>query len=361
MKYTVLIVFLIQTIVFGGEYCEAYNAYKNNEFSLAKDKLNSLVFKGDAASQNLLGLINLEQGNYSAAKKWLQNAAGKQYAKAAYNLGVFHYAQGNNSKAESWVQKAENLTEGKLALGFLYTDKDMTKAKTYFALAAKEGNAFAKSHLCAILAVNQKPSDNKYVNICQGNVIEDLYTTGKFYTAPKKYGSYEKAIFYLKKAADQGHVKAMNLLGEQYYKRRMNKDESLALEYFVKASALGNVDAKVNAAWIYYVGVKWSRKPKKGLAELTEAVKLNNAKAKYYMGRLYTRAQTIGPDKIQRNPQKGLAYIKEAADQNDADAMQYMIQKGTSIQEQNLYQKHLNKYYRDREKERALHFLHDGC
>jgi len=361
MKYTLLMVLLIQTMAFSDDYCEAFNAYKETNFVFAKDKVNALAFKGDAASQNLLGLIDLELGNYSAAKKWLQNSAGKGYYKAAYNLGVFYYAQGDNSQAEKWVQKAEKLTEAKLALGLLYTNKDISKAKSYFALAAKEGNAFAKSHLCAIVALDQKPSDNQYVNSCQGNIVEDLYITGEFYTAPKKYGSYDKAIYYLKQAADQGHVKAMNLLGEQYYKRRIQRDEGLALEYFVKASALGNIDAKVNAAWIYYVGVQWSRKPKKGLAELKEAVRLNNAKAKYYMGLLYSRAQTIGPDTINRDPIKGLEYIKAAASQNNPEAMQYMIDNGASAQELNKYKNKLIKYNSDQEKARALHFLHDGC
>ena len=356
-----MIILLIQGMVFADEYCEAFMAFEDNKLELAKEKLDPLAFKGDSKAQNLLGLVNFELKNNSAAQKWLQNAATKGDVKAAYNLGVYFYVLGDTAKSLRWMHEAESMTQGKLALGFLYTMSDRKRAKEYFSLAANEGNSFAKSHLCALLANNQTAQDNKYVPMCQRDVVNDLYVTGKFYTSPKKFGSVEKAIYYLKPAADQDHAQAMNLLGEMYYQRRGPSDEQKALEYFERAAAKGNVDAKVNAAWIYYTGTRWTRKPKLGLEMLTRATVKGDAKAQYYMGLLYTRAQTIGPDSIKRDPVKGLEYIRASAAQDDPEAMQYLIKNSAAGEELNRYKQQLKRYYKEKEKLSALNFLHEGC
>lgn len=345
-------------MLFADDYCKAYQAYERDDFTIAREKLDPLAFKGDTKAQNLLGLINLEQKKNSAAQKWLQSAAMKGEEKAAYNLGVYYYALGQNTQAERWMHKAEALTEAKLALGFLYTHKNMTKAKAYFYLAANEGNAFAASHLCAILLHERTPADEKYLSHCQGNAIEASYVTGKFYTSPKKYGSTEKAIDYLKYAADHGNTKAMNLLGEMLAKRNGPMDQDNAMQYFLKAADQGNIDAKVNAAWFYYTGLRWTRDPKKGFAILERALKYNHPKAQLYMGVLSLKGLSFSGDTVQQDVAKGWKYIKASAAQGDPEAMEYLIKNGVDAQK---YKQELAHYYREQEKAKALHFLHDGC
>ncbi len=90
------------------------------------------------------------------------------------------------------MHKAEPLRQAKTALGFLYTGKDMRRAKACFAAAVEEESSFLKSHLYAILAANQTASDNQYAALCQGDIGEDLFTyIGKVYFLRKKYGSVE--------------------------------------------------------------------------------------------------------------------------------------------------------------------------
>jgi len=360
-KHILTMILLFQGLVFADQYCKAYQAYQENDFVLARQELDPLAFNGDVQAQNLLGLLNLEDEKNSAGQKWLQSSAMKGYDKAAYNLGVYFYALGQNNKAEQWMHKAESLTQAKTALGFLYTTKDMTKAKSYFAQAAKAGSSFAKSHLCALLATNQTPADNAYAALCPGDVSEDLYLTGKFYTSPKQYGSLDKAIYYLSVAADNGNVKAMNLLGEALYKRHGSSDEEKALQYFVKASALDNINAKVNAAWIYYVGQKWTRKPKKGFVELNEAYQLGNAKAQFYMGILKIRGFTFSYETVNQDVAGGIADIKKSAAQNDPEALAYLIKNYPNMPEIKAYQQQLKRYYKNEAKNRALQFLYDEC
>jgi len=360
-RYLLSMVLLAQSFVFADEYCKALHAYKADDFARSRQSLDPLAFRADTRAQNLLGLLNLEEKKNSAGQKWLQNAAVKGDSKAAYNLGVYYYALGQIRQAEKWMHKAEKLTQAKAALGFLYTMKDMSKAKSYFSLAAQEGNAFAKSHLCAIVASRQTAADNQYRGLCRGDVSEDFYVTGRFYISPKQYGSLEKAIYYLNFAAQKGHVRAMNLLGEMLYKRRGPSDEEKALEYFRRASSLGNIDAKVNAAWIYYVGKRWTRKPKQGFIQLNEAYQKGHAKAQFYMGMLKIRGFAFSYETVKKDIAGGIFDIKRAAAKNDPEALQYLIRNHPGLPEIEAYQKALRLHYKDEEQSRALNFLYDEC
>ena len=165
----------------------------------------------------------------------------------------------------------------------------------------------------------------------------------------------------MKYAADQGNAEAMNLYGTLLYKRQGQRDEENALAYFLKASEKGDVDAKVNAAWIYYVGKKWTRKPALGYEMLQSALKQNSAKAKFYMGILNIRGFAFSYETVPTNVSKGYEYIREAAAQDDVEAMQYLINNGAKGEELEKYKMQLNKHYKDENSKRALHFLVDGC
>jgi len=357
----IILFILVPNLLSADAYCKAFESYKAGDTTLARQKLDPLAFKGDLRAQNLLGLVYLEEKNNSAARKWFQSAAMKGNAKAAYNLGVYYYALGKNAQAEKWMHKAESLSEAKLALGILYTLKNESKAKAYLYLSAQEGNTFAASHLCAMLIKNRTKSDEKYAAYCQGNDAQAALVTGEFYASPKKYGSTVKAIYYLEYSADKGNAKAMNLLGEMLAKRNGPMDQDRAMQYFLKAAELGNIDAKVNAAWLYYTGLRWTRDPKKGVDILKKALKHNHSKAQFYMGVLCMKGMAFSGDTVQKDTAKGLEYIKASAMQNDPEALEYLIENYRNYPEIESYKKQLRSYDRDNEQAKTLHFLSDEC
>jgi TPR repeat protein len=358
MKSIVSLLLLVPAVIQADDYCKAFQAYESGDLVTASATIDPLAFKGDTKAQNLRGLISLEKGANAVGQKWLQNAAVKGDLKAAYNLGYYYYhVLGNSAQAEKWMHKAEALNEAKLALGFLYTMKDMNRAKAYLYSAAQENNSFARSHLCAILNNEPGRDNSKYEQLCRGNEVEASYVTGKFYTSIK-YASTAKAIYYLQYAADKGDAKAMNLLGEMLYKRHGPSDEEKALEYFVRSSTLGNIDAKVNAAWIYYVGKKWTRKPKLGFIQLNEAYQKGHAKAQFYMGILKIRGFTFSFETVRQDQAGGIADIKRSAAQNDPDALEYLIKNGIDTEK---YRQQLIKHNRQADKESTLHYLSDEC
>jgi len=362
IKQILMMILIMPLLVQANEYCDAYKAFEKNDLVSAKKELDPLAFKADTKAQNLLAVLNLRLGNNAAALKWFQSAGSKGELKAAYNLGVYFYLLGNSVKAQQWMHKAQALNEAQFALGVLYANHNLSKAKAYFASAAKEQNSMAQSHLCALVQMNPTPKDQAYESMCQADIAHELYQTGKFYSSPKKYGSLEKAIFYLKAAADRGDVEAMNLLGEMYYKRRGASDEEKALSYFEKAAENGNIDAKVNAAWIYYTGVKWSRRPQKGFEMLNRAMAKGSTQAKLYMGILYIRGHDFSYGTVLQDTNKGYALIRESANKGNLDAMKYLI-NNTRISQEELeaYQEKLRLYEQDQAQKSSLHFLYEGC
>ena len=359
MKWVLIL--MTSTVLMASEYCNAYLSYEKYDFIKAKKLLDPLAFKGDTKAQNLLGLVNFYNGQGSAAQKWFQNAAVKGELKAAYNLGIFYFNSGNIKQTEKWMRVAKALNEAKFALGVLFAGTQPKKAKAFFYIPAMEGNVYAKAHLCAMPRIKNDLNNEKYSQLCRDYEEQASLITGKFYNTPKKYGSIEKALYYLKYAVDKNNVEAMNLYGELLYKRQGQSDEANALTYFLKASQAGNVEAKVNAAWIYYVGKKWTRKPRLGYEMLQSALKQNSAKAKLYMGILYIKGVPFSYETVQKDVSKGYLYIKEAAAQNEVEAIKYLINNGAKGDELQNYQKQLNKYNRDENRKKALHFLLDDC
>ena len=359
MKWLVL--FIVSTFLMADDYCEALHQYENKNYMQSKKILDPLAFKGKPKEQNLLALVNHNRGNDSAARKWFQSAAVQGDLKAAYNLGVFYYLQNKKREAIKWMHKAEALSQGKAALGFLYTNDDLKKAKEYLYEATLAGEKMANAHLCALLLEKKSKEDAKYEQVCQGKEVLSSYETGKFYASPKKYASRAKAIKYLEYAAKKEDPKAMNLLGELLMQRNGSMDQDRALQYFLKASAKGNVEAKVNAAWLYYTGLRWTRDPARGKRMLEEALAVNNAKAQFYMGVLLLKGMGFSGGTVARNVKKGWEYIKKAAEQNDTDALAFLIKNTKNTKEKRAYQEQLKSYEKEQAKHRAIHFLYDGC
>jgi uncharacterized protein len=360
-RWIVLLILLAPHLLEAENYCKAVSSYKSGETRAARQELDPLAFKGDLKAQNLLALVNLDEKKNSAALKWFKNAAMKNDTKAAYNLGVYYYALGQNAQAEKWMHKAESLSEAKLALGVLYTLKNASKAKAYFYLAAQEGNTFAASHLCAMLINNRSKSDAKYAGYCQADDVQASLNTGKFYMSPKKYGSTDKAAYYLEYAANKGNAEAMNLLGELLLKRNGPMDQDRAMQYFLKAAQKENIDAKVNAAWLYYTGLRWTRNPQKGIEILNKALDHKHPKAQFYMGVLCMKGMAFSGDTVQKDRAKGLEYIKASAMQNDPEATEYLIKYYRSGPEAEAYRQQLRRFDNDEEKSKVLHFLYDEC
>ena len=120
-----------------------------------------------------------------------------------------------------------------------------------------------------------------------------IYGTGK--AGVKK--DYQQAVYWYRKAADQGQMDAQNNLGVlYYYGLDVTQDYSQAVYWYRKAADQGQIDAQAGLGFLYYYGegvtqdysqaVYWSRK----------AADQGNVNSMYLLGKIYYKGLGVARD-----------------------------------------------------------------
>ena len=170
-----------------------------------------------AKQNNTIGMTNLadlyiQEDKLKKAKPLLVKAAEKEHGYAQYLLAMnfFYYKQENNKEALYWLEKSASNDEPEALyqLGLYYAEKaDLAKAIKYYQRAAELNNAEA--------------------------ALELYYIYGEGFGVEQ---DEDKALFFLKKAAESGNQEVLDELA------------AMAL------SGQGNMDAKEADYWIKKAG-----------------------------------------------------------------------------------------------------------
>ena len=167
-----------------------------------------------AKQNNAIGMTNLadlyiQEDKLKKAKPLLVKAAEKEYGYAQYLLAMnfFYYTHENNKEALHWLERAAGNDEpyALYQLGLYYSEvNDLAKAIKYYQRAAELNNADALLELYYIYG--------------EGVGVEQ---------------DDDKALFYLKKAAELGVQEAIEELAAQALSGEGNMDAKEA-EYWIK-------------------------------------------------------------------------------------------------------------------------------
>ena len=167
-----------------------------------------------AKQNNAIGMTNLadlyiQENKLKKAKPLLVKAAEKEYGYAQYLLAMnfFYYKHENNEEALHWLERAASNDEpyALYQLGLYYSEaNDLAKAIKYYQRAAELNNADALLELYYIYG--------------EGVGVEQ---------------DDDKALFFLKKAAELGAQEAIEELAAQALSGEGNMDAKEA-EYWIK-------------------------------------------------------------------------------------------------------------------------------
>ena len=167
-----------------------------------------------AKQNNALGMTNLadlyiQENKLKKAKPLLVKAAEKEYGYAQYLLAMnfFYYKQENNKEALYWLEKSASNDEPEALyqLGLYYAEKaDLAKAIKYYQRAAELNNAEA--------------------------ALELYYIYGEGFGVEQ---DEDKALFFLKKAAESGNQEVLDELAAMALSGQGNMDAKEA-EYWIK-------------------------------------------------------------------------------------------------------------------------------
>ena len=167
-----------------------------------------------AKQNNALGMTNLadlyiQEDKLKKAKPLLVKAAEKEHGYAQYLLAMnfFYYKQENNKEALYWLEKSASNDEPEALyqLGLYYAEKaDLAKAIKYYQRAAELNNAEA--------------------------ALELYYIYGEGFGVEQ---DEDKALFFLKKAAESGNQEVLDELAAMALSGEGNMDAKEA-EYWIK-------------------------------------------------------------------------------------------------------------------------------
>ena len=127
---------------------------------------------------------------------------------------------------------------------------------------------------------------------------------------------YVQAVPGLQTLAEQGDSDAQNYLGDCYYfGNGVPKDMSKAVEWFCKAAEQGNSDAQCNFGYCYFNGEGIAKDYAKAVEWYCKAAEQGNSDAQNHLGNCYYYG-----DGVTKDYAKAIEWYRKAAEQDNSDA-----------------------------------------
>lgn len=291
-------------------------AGRNKDVQKAIELFTKAAEAGHIASQELLGDIyekgrGVDKNMYQALvwyEKLAEQGAVEQQLKVA---DIYYFAKGvsvDYKQAVKWYERAakQGSAEAEYGLGLCYENgrgvgKDRIKAIEHYEKALKGDKYKAAARLAQIYFDNigVQPSDldraKQYIDIAEEwddedlKYYEDLVDLCEQIERALKNREDEKAFRVIVPAAETGDIDAQYELARMYdCGKGTKKNSTLAIKWYEKAAAQGNVEATYRLAEIYcgdndIVIVDMP----KGIMLYEQALKSGKNKAAYPLAKLY--------------------------------------------------------------------------
>ncbi|UQZ88237.1 hypothetical protein C4J81_03025 [Deltaproteobacteria bacterium Smac51] len=337
-------------IALGSLYEKGTNARQDNAEAI-KWFLRAAA-SGDADAQYALGAKYRRDQNATEALKWYMLAVDQGHAEAMYELGqMYEYGKyGVKKKVEEtvkWYKLAagEGHTAAIRNLGRMYKvgaglKKDYGEAEKWYRLGAEKGDAESQFFLGKILcgeklddcgrnkeeAVKWLTRADEQGYFGAGSALvelnkSDLERSAKSGDAKAQYelGYHQyynginrtEGINWLKLAAEQGHGRAINMLGEMngfYSHGNRNSDEEA--KWYRLGAEKGDAESQCNLGRMYQAGWNGKRNYEEAVKWYRLAAEQGYGKAQYYLGLMYQSGTGV-----ERNSAEAVKWFTSAAEQ----------------------------------------------
>ena len=246
------------------------------------DEIFLKASRGDATAQFMLGSIYIAgtptvQANTELALEWLEKSAKQGNVSAMNTLGAI-YGQGkfvkrDLSKAVYWrelaAEKGSAIDKFMLANAYLFgymLPVDNAKAGYWFTKSAEAGHIGAIEKMISVSSTRNDKQQRKYwqtqlsyaqIKEAEKGDVNLMYEVYKKYIGGKGglYRSIPKAVYWLRRAADGGHVMAINTLATMYINGKyVGKD-------FQKGISLLELLAKVDPIYAERISILYATNP----------------------------------------------------------------------------------------------------
>ena len=299
-------------------------------------------------------------------------------AKTLYESGYKYYEEKKfEEAADLWIKAAnKGFAEAQYALGLLYEEgdgvgKSVDEALKWYNKAAEQGHEEAQKNFnnlfhrqrFKITTTGTSSSSRRPYNETEKKVI---YSPDKQFALGEKcyYGrgvekSYEKAIEWYEKAANQGHAEAQCSLGYMFSKGIGVKQNYIkAAEWYEKAANQGHAKGLFNLGTIYYNGRGVPKNLEKAIMLFTSAAKKGDMDAKTILTKL-NRTTEDKNHKTNDNVAQGAFSLRERAQNSKLlfDQAVELKRKGQYTSALMLYKKAYNVFPEDQDLQSTMYAM----
>jgi uncharacterized protein len=271
-------------------FCQACTAVSSKSVTLSEEP----VPLTDADSQYSLGIsYEIRTGatpDMDQSKIWIERAAQQGLAKAQYALASIYltgHTLDDDRVALKWFQIA--------------TDQGFHQAQTHFGWKSDDVEKIPTNTKVKIV--------KNYELAAQQGDAKAQYALAWFYK--EWVGDFEQALYWFRRAADQGHMAAENRLG--IFSQQFNNFHE-ALYWYRKSAAQGYDAAQVNLGITYWDGQGVQQNKEEAIRFFALAVAQEYPVAQFDLGIIFTYETEY------LNVPEGLRLLRLAANQGYAGA-----------------------------------------
>lgn len=337
-----------------GKFYESNNNEKDIDIAF-RYYLKSIE-KGNFNSEVRIGNINEKRGNFEEAIKWYKKSLGRNDSEGQYRLGLLLLPNLDVPMKDILDYLIKSAEDGKnvdsqMLLGDIYNnskkysnrqiERNMAKSFKYYLMAAENGNKEAYRLMRRLYkedkdeVILDTSVEFRYLklNADNNNSAEEQYELGCIYeddSITRK--DIDKAIYYLEKASDQGHLESrieLALLLKRILKNKSKYDlksikslknypnDKLLREKIVGLLSTvsgenGDIKAQYNLGLIYLEEKDFFQ----ARIYFLRAADQGHAESQYQVGLLFTTSEEDKKKYLNR----ALNYLKEASDNGYSNA-----------------------------------------
>ncbi|OHW62278.1 putative beta-lactamase HcpC precursor [Andreesenia angusta] len=271
-----------------------------SELYMSEESIFNKAESGNPDFQYYLGIIYYSRGNSTTndiekALYWLEKAAEQGHIGSQYMVGLFYFTGelGINdfNKSLKWLERSANQGHmvSQLLLGSIYSSTDYHKSFKWHLKAARQG------------------------------LMDAQYYVGVYYeTGSGVEKNKENALYWLEKAAEQGHIDAQNLFNTLI--EIENTDSKIFdIEYCKNMAKQGDLEAQSILGTAYYLGNGVEKDFKKARYWFMKAAKQGSEDAQGLLGTIYYYGQGT-----EKDYDSALYWLEKAANQGHEESRSFL-------------------------------------
>ncbi len=268
------------------------------------------LFASDYSSM----LESFDKGDTSRAIAYARVNATQGNSGAMYNLGLLYYSQGDIKKANYWFKNSlKSGGKGDVATSLIL----FSKGEYEKVLELLKNNKSTKIRN-ALMDVSQDFIDNKNDASAQSYLLlGELFFRDKIVHLDTR-----SALFLIDIAAKKGNSEALEIMGDAYNIMRestlkaplLTNSLAVAVEYYMKASNLGNYNAMAKMGEIHITGPRSLKRLQYGVELIQKSANGGSALGAKLLADLYLAGLDRNGFGIGLDTKKALDWYTKATD-----------------------------------------------